>query len=154
VLTSPERPVTFSITGDAGKLPSPAATSLAVVLTELLQNVVDHAYPPGALGAGESARVAIELGHGAGQLRIAVVDDGVGIAEDFDPASSSSLGLSIVGGLVAELGGTITFADAVGASDGPVPHTRRGTRVALSIPVVRAPDARRPPVSGGRSVGL
>ena len=41
-LTSPDRPVAFDIRGEGGKLPSPAATSLAVVLTELLQNVVDQ----------------------------------------------------------------------------------------------------------------
>src|SRR5690606_23126034 len=52
-LTSPERPIQFSISGDAGKSPSPAATSLAVVLTELLQNIVAHAYPPGTLGTDE-----------------------------------------------------------------------------------------------------
>ena len=42
------------------------------------------------------------------------------------------------------------------ATDGPVPraHHRTGTRVDLTIPVVRAPDAKRPPGSGGRSVGL
>ncbi len=152
-LTSPDRPVQFVITGDAGKLPSPAATSLAVVLTELLQNVVDHAYPSGALATGSTARVGIELGHDAGQLRVAVVDDGVGISDEFDPEQTSSLGLSIVRGLVAELDGTITFGTAVAA---PAAGQRPGTRVALSIPVVRAPepDATRPPGAGGRSVGL
>ena len=155
-LTSPDRPVRFTIRGDAGKLPSPAATSLAVALTELLQNVVDHAYPPGTLGADGEAEVSIELSHGAGQLGIVVVDDGVGIPADFDPAGSSSLGLSIVGGLVAELDGTITYSDAVVPADAGASGSRRGTRVELSIPVVRAPepDATRPPVTGGRSVGL
>jgi two-component sensor histidine kinase len=156
-LTSPDRPVRFTVTGDAGKLPSPAATSLAVVLTELLQNVVDHAYPPGTLAPGESALVGIELRQGAGQLHIAVVDDGVGIPEGFDPSSTSSLGLSIVGGLVAELDGTISFRPA-DARDRAVPAdpSRPGTRVELSVPVVRAPepDATRPPGAGGRVVGL
>jgi two-component sensor histidine kinase len=149
-LTSPERPLGFRISGDGGKLPSPAATSLAVVLTELLQNVVDHAYPPGSLGADESARVGIELRQVAGVLHVAVVDDGVGIDPSFDPAASSSLGLSIVRGLVAELNGTITFGP------GQATANRPGTRVELSVPVVRAPepDAQRPPGSGGRAVGL
>ncbi len=161
-LTSPDRPVHFSISGDPGKLPSPAATSLAVILTELLQNVVDHAYPTGTLGTDERAQVGIELSQRAGTLRIAVVDDGIGIREEFDPASTSSLGLSIVRGLVAELDGTITFAPAVSdeelSRERPVPraHSRSGTRVDLTIPVVRAPepDAKRPPGAGGRSVGL
>lgn len=159
-LTSPERPVHFAITGDAGKLPSPAATSLAVVLTELLQNVVDHAYPAGTLEPEERAQVGIELTQGAGLLRIAVVDDGVGIDADFDPSSTSSLGLSIVRGLIAELEGTITFApDDPTAAEAAIRTAtgmlrRPGTRVSLTVPVVRAPDAKRPPHGGGRSVGL
>jgi two-component sensor histidine kinase len=164
-LTSPDRPVHFTISGDAGKLPSPAATSLAVVLTELLQNVVDHAYPPGTLprdatGVEAQAQVGIELTQGAGLLRVAVIDDGVGISGDFDPATTTSLGLSIVRGLVAELGGTITFApDDPAAATGELRTAtgavrRPGTRVSLTVPVVRAPDAKRPPHGGGRSVGL
>ena len=41
--SSPDRPLHFKVSGDAGKLPATMATPLAVVLTELLQNVVDHA---------------------------------------------------------------------------------------------------------------
>ncbi len=149
-LTSPDQPVVFVIDGETGTLPSPAATSLAVVLTELLQNVVDHAYPPGTLDADGTARVRIELRRGAGTLHIAVIDDGVGVEDGFDPGNSNSLGMSIVRGLVAELDGTIEFGAAQSAGRRP------GTRVQLSIPVVRAPepDATRPPGVGGRSVGL
>ena len=104
--------------------------------------------------------MGIELTQGAGLLRVAVVDDGVGIAPDFDPATTTSLGLSIVRGLVAELGGTITFSpdDAAAATAELRTATgtlrRPGTRVSLTVPVVRAPDAKRPPHGGGRSVGL
>ena len=58
-LISPEHPIRFRVDGDAGTLPAPVATSLAVVLTELLQNVVDHAYPGGPPeGAGVVVRLA------------------------------------------------------------------------------------------------
>ncbi len=155
-LTSPDQPVVFTISGNSGRLPSPAATSLAVVLTELLQNVVDHAYPPGTLGADETAKVTIELRQGAGVLHVAVVDDGIGTGEGLDPESTTSLGMSIVRGLVAELDGTITFAPAVRTGSAQSAGGRPGTRVELSVPVVRAPepDATRPPGVGGRSVGL
>ncbi len=46
-LLSPDHPIDIKITGDAGNLPATVATPLAVVLNELLQNVVDHAYPAG-----------------------------------------------------------------------------------------------------------
>jgi two-component sensor histidine kinase len=149
-LSSPDRPVAFSIEGDAGKLPSPAATSLAVVVTELLQNVLDHAYPAGTLAPGERGTVRVVLAHDAVALRVEVIDDGCGPDESFDAAPSTSLGLSIVRGLVAELEGTIVFEPARGGSHRP------GTRVTLTVPVVSAPtpDAERPPAAGGRSVGL
>lgn len=153
-LTSPENPLRFQIVGDAGKLPSPVATSLAVILTELLQNVVDHAYPAGVLnGEDRPAAVVVEMTRSAGSLELAVVDDGVGMsppAADADPGTS--LGLSIVNGLVAELGGSIDFAVAhPDAVDG-----RTGTRVSLVVPLVLTPEPRtqRPPGPGGRAVGL
>jgi two-component system, sensor histidine kinase PdtaS len=160
-LTSPERPVEFVISGDGGKLPSPEATSLAVILTELLQNVVDHAYPPGTLrrderGVEERARVGIQLARSVGTLSITVTDDGVGIHAGFDPSTTTSLGLSIVRGLVEELGGSIVFAPAVRPAEAASANRRIGTRVSLTIPLlsVPEPDAERPPGVGGRSVGL
>ena len=40
-----ERAVRFEVEGDAGELPGEVATPLAVVLNELMQNAVDHAFP-------------------------------------------------------------------------------------------------------------
>ncbi|MBS1838298.1 MAG: PAS domain-containing sensor histidine kinase, partial [Actinobacteria bacterium] len=149
-LTSPEVPLEFVIEGGAGKLPSPEATSLAVVTTELLQNVVDHAYPPGTLDRGQRGRIRIVMTNDSVVLRLAVVDDGAGIPSDFDPLTSDSLGMTIVRGLVDELGGTIE-------QHAVQPGARRpGNRVQLALPVVShvESDAQRPPRGGGRSVGL
>lgn len=154
-LTSPDRPLRFRIEGEAGKLPSPVATSLAVVLTELLQNVVDHAYPAGALGDEGPAEVVVQLRRSPSALHLTIIDDGVGMGAVGDPATSTSLGLSIVRGLVAELGGSITFAPALSVVPDEV-GSRPGTKVSLLVPAVRAPepDAPRPPGPGGRAVGL
>jgi hypothetical protein len=55
VVTGP--PIEFEVVGDAGTLPAQVATPMAVVLTELLQNTADHAFPVGArLGAGDGSR--------------------------------------------------------------------------------------------------
>ncbi len=131
-LTSPERPLKIEIVGAAGKLASPEATSLAVVLTELLQNVMDHAYPPGTLGAGEPGLVRVELTHDPDNIVLVVRDDGVGPPEGEEPDRSESLGLSIVRGLVSDLQGTIEFGPGGGAPPRP------GTQVVLRIPVMRA----------------
>ena len=81
-LISQDNPVDFKVTGQAGLLPVTTATPLAVVLTELLQNVVDHAYPASAELRG--GLVLIELANrlvpGRGnELLVRVIDDGVGL---------------------------------------------------------------------------
>jgi two-component system, sensor histidine kinase PdtaS len=104
------------------------ATSLAVVLSELLQNVVEHGYPDGIPEDG--GQVVISLANDGTRLAVRVVDDGVGVPDGFDLGASTSLGLSIVRTLVTtELQGTIAMA----AGDGP--PGARGTVVELEIPL-------------------
>jgi len=154
-LLSPDRPVEIKIIGDAGKLPATIATPLSVVLNELLQNVVDHAYPPGEdLPRGH---VLLELDNDGIELGVRVTDDGAGLPPGFSLEASTGLGLSIVRTLVTtELNGTIELYPAAGDGD------QRGTVVELRVPIDvviddaagldldAAPDARRPPEAGGR----
>jgi two-component sensor histidine kinase len=126
-LISPEHPIRFKVDGDAGILPAAIATSMAVVLTELLQNVVDHAYPD---GTGDGATVVVTLANEREHLEVTVADDGVGTPPGFSVDASTGLGLSIVRTLVTtELDGTIEF------SPGEGPPGRPGTVVHLSVPV-------------------
>jgi two-component sensor histidine kinase len=97
------------------------------VLTELLQNVVDHAY---AGGAGSGAEVRVELANDGERLRISVADDGVGPPEGFSIEESTGLGLSIVRTLV-----TTELAGAIEMARGDGPPGRPGTVVRLSVPV-------------------
>ena len=46
-VSSPDTDLRFEVDGDAGYLPGDLATPLAVVLNELMQNAVDHAFPRG-----------------------------------------------------------------------------------------------------------
>ncbi len=90
--------------GSFGILPNESATALAMVLTELLQNAVEHGYPGDALGGS----ITVEPRRLAGRLRVTVDDDGVGLPAGFDPDGSLNLGLSIVRTLVeSELGGLL-----------------------------------------------
>ncbi|MFN0091659.1 MAG: sensor histidine kinase [Acidimicrobiales bacterium] len=132
-LLSPEREVHFKISGDPIMLPATVATPLAVVLNELLQNAVDHAYPPGAELAADAERrlglVDIRLTVEGDELVLLVADDGVGLPESFGSAPSSGLGLSIVRALVtSELGGSIDIRPRAEDQGG-------GTRVELRAPL-------------------
>jgi two-component sensor histidine kinase len=110
--------------GSFGELPSETATTVAMVLTELLQNAVEHGYP----GLGDSGgTILVTAERTADRLVFTVVDDGQGLPPGFNIEGASTLGLSIVGTLVeSELGGRLTL--------GPAP-TGRGTRAAIELPL-------------------
>ncbi|HAP76313.1 MAG TPA: ATPase [Acidimicrobiaceae bacterium] len=135
-LQSVDRPVRFTVQGDGGRLPSTIATPLSVVLTELLQNAVDHGFPEGSDGGD----VVVVLSHDDHQLHIRVVNDGRTLGPDFELGTATGLGLSIVRTLVTtELNGSIsmrvgTSADfeAVGLGD---QLNGVGTVVDLTVPV-------------------
>jgi two-component sensor histidine kinase len=117
-----ERAVRFTVHGDAGELRAEVATPLALVLTELLQNAIEHGYPDGHGGG----HVRIVLENDGAELRARVEDDGVGLPPGFSLDRNSSLGLTIVRALVdTEMNGTMSMD----AGDG------RGTVVELRIPV-------------------
>ncbi|MFZ9483429.1 MAG: sensor histidine kinase [Ilumatobacteraceae bacterium] len=135
-LQSPDRPVRFTVQGDGGRLPSTIATPLSVVLTELLQNAVDHGFPEDSSGGD----VVVVLGHDDGRLTIRVVNDGRSLDPGFELNSATGLGLSIVRTLVTtELDGTIAMRSgqpddfaAVGLTD---VHRATGTVVDLTVPI-------------------
>ena len=79
-LQSPDRPVRFTVRGRRRPHPGHVATPLSVVLTELLQNAVDHGFPEGSAGGG----VVVRLENDDGPLAIQVVDDGHGLAPAFE----------------------------------------------------------------------
>jgi two-component system, sensor histidine kinase PdtaS len=112
--------VSTSRTGSFGTIDGDIATPLAMVLTELLQNAVEH-------GFGDAAgTIAVSAQRLVGRLHVTVEDNGSGLPEGFDIDSSTSLGLSIVRTLVeSELDGMLEM--------GPGPT--RGTRVVFDIPL-------------------
>ncbi|WP_241385924.1 sensor histidine kinase [Rhodococcus sp. CH91] len=92
--------------GDLGVFPADRATPLVMVLTELVQNAVEHAFEPGVNGT-----VTVNAQRSARMLDVVVRDEGKGLPEGFSLESSNRLGLQIVRTLVAaELGGTLELA--------------------------------------------
>jgi two-component sensor histidine kinase len=124
-LLSPDRPVRVTVEGDAGKLPARIATPLAVVLTELLQNAVDHGYPE---AEGDPGSVRVSLQNDGAELRVLVTDDGIGVPEGFSIEGSKGLGLSIVRSLVtSQMEGSIEMRGGDGG---------QGTVVDVRLPLV------------------
>jgi two-component sensor histidine kinase len=112
--------------GSFGVLPNETATALAMVLTELLQNAVEHGYPEGHLAEGRTGLITVTPERLAGRLRVTVDDDGTGLPEGFDPDTSLNLGLSIVRTLVeSELGGLLELR----------PCPMRGARAVVDVPL-------------------
>lgn len=135
-LQSPDRPVRFTVRGDGGRVPANIATPLSVVLTELLQNAVDHGFSEES-GGGD---VVVRLDNDEARMAIQVVDNGHGVDPGFDLEAATGLGLSIVRTLVTtELNGSIEMRpvsqeELTGAGltvDGS-PH---GTVVDLVVPI-------------------
>ncbi len=140
------RPLTFEVIGGLGEVPADVATPLAVVLAELLQNAVEHAFleldgEEGRKGdhggSGEApvppqpvGHIQVHLVNDLNNMTLEVVDDGSGLPEGFDIDASESLGLSIVRDLVrSQLDGTITMRNR-----GDVRPGESGTVVAIELP--------------------
>jgi two-component system, sensor histidine kinase PdtaS len=118
--SSEDHRIRFQVEGDAGELPGEVATPLAVVLNELMQNAVDHAFPEGI----DDARIDVKLRRDDGHVEVEVRDNGAGLPEQFTIDGSRGLGLSIVQALVtSELQGSIEM------------HDDRGTSVIVRVPV-------------------
>ncbi|GAA4674520.1 PAS domain-containing sensor histidine kinase [Streptomyces chumphonensis] len=120
--------VTGRRTGRFGILPAEVATPLSMVLTEVLQNALEHGYGPAEQGTLEvgAVRGPGPSGGEDARLLVTVLDDGRGLPDGFDVRTSGNLGLQIVRTLVeGELGGTFEMVPAAG----------RGTRVVFDLPV-------------------
>jgi len=118
--------VRVSRDGSFGELPAEAATPLVLVLTELVQNALEHAFPDDRAGS-----VTVSARRQRGELEVTVADDGVGLPTALGGESGERLGLQIVRTLVsAELAGTVEITPR---TDGPgasalvrMPLGRRG----------------------------
>jgi two-component sensor histidine kinase len=120
-VAAPESEVVVRRRGAFGELPAEVATALAMVLTELVQNAVEHAYPAPSSGA-----IEVAAAREAGLLVVHVTDEGAGLPAGFDLDASPRLGLRIVRTLVeGELQGSLVVE----------PAPQRGTRAVLRVPL-------------------
>ena len=104
--------IALSMGGLPVSLSMEQAVPCGLVLNELITNSLKYAYPEGGPGA-----IRIEAAVTPGnRLQLDYFDDGIGLPEDFDPATTNSLGMRIVTLLVEnQLGGTLAWEIQKGA---------------------------------------
>ena len=131
-VASIDAPIKISRVGALGVLDADRATALIMVITELAQNAIEHAFDPVA----KQGSVVIRAERSARWLDVVVHDNGRGLPDGFSLEKSDRLGLQIVRTLVsAELDGSMGMHDV---EDGG------GTKVMLRVPLGRRANTRLP----------
>jgi two-component sensor histidine kinase len=117
--------VTMRRKGTFGVLPAEMATSLVMVLNELLINAVEHGFPE-IDGVGTEGEVVVSAHRQRKQLHVTVADNGRGLPEGFTADAGGRLGLQIVRALATgELRGSIELRTRSGG----------GTEAVLVVPL-------------------
>ncbi len=114
-VNAPNRAIMIDVLGESLSLNSQAATALALIVNELVQNAVEHAFVGRTQGI-----IEVTIGRSPTNLHVWVCDDGIGLPENLE----HGLGLEIAETLMLDdLDGTMNFYS----------HAH-GTEVALTMP--------------------
>ncbi len=101
----PGKTIRTKVDGDDFVLPLNKATSVALVLNELVQNAVEHGF-----STLDDGRIRIHLQSGSEETVLIVTNDGQPLPDGFTPRAANSLGISIVETLVrGDLHGMFTL---------------------------------------------
>lgn len=115
-LTAPQQDIRIDVFGEPLLLPSRAATALTLVVNELVQNALEHAFVGQTTG-----QIDISLGHSPEELIVLVMDNGRGMP----PEMAKGLGLELAETLVTDdLHGRIKFQNRPGG----------GTEISIRLP--------------------
>ena len=118
-----------------------AITNLIKNATEAIETLYETGAPPGHV-----PEVRVVMQADAGEIRISISDNGIGLPEDrarlFEPyvttrAAGTGLGLPIVKKIIEEHGGTLTLTDADPFGD----TAHRGARADIRLPLLVETDA-------------
>ncbi|GAA2001553.1 sensor histidine kinase [Brevibacterium samyangense] len=127
-LSSPQVHVSLKRTASFGQVSSADATSLALALTELVTNAIEHGFPltPEQAASGETlvGTVWVTPQREGDRLRVVVADDGVGLGDGDGPGNG--LGTQIVTTLItSDLAGSIQWRPRAGG----------GTEAIIDVPL-------------------
>ena len=104
--------------GNTVILASEKASSLALVINELIQNSIEH----GFIGRREGM-IGVDIATLEKTYQVDIYDNGIGLPDGFSPQNSNSLGLQIVRTLIEDdLGGSFQL------------YANNGTHACITIP--------------------
>ncbi|MBI3733758.1 MAG: histidine kinase N-terminal domain-containing protein [Chloroflexi bacterium] len=112
-LLAPDSRISIDVEGDAVRLAPRQATACALIINELVQNAVEHAFD-----ADTTGYIRIQLEETDDCVRIRVVDNGRGLPANFQEQQTTRLGLRIVRMLVQDLRGEFTLTGSPALSHG------------------------------------
>ncbi len=99
-------------------VPLKEATTIGMILVELLSNAIKYAFPQSHSGV-----INTEMKIVNNQIELIIEDNGVGLPNDFDINKIKSLGLNLVNMMVLQLDGKIKFV------------LGKGTKIIVELPV-------------------
>jgi PAS domain S-box-containing protein len=102
---TPDKRIFLEVNAAAIHVSLDTAIPCSLVMNELISNCIKHAFPQ----AGDG-RIIISLRSKDGLIELSVRDDGVGVANGFDPRAAKTLGLPLVINLIEhQLKGSISL---------------------------------------------
>jgi two-component sensor histidine kinase len=106
------RKVSFKLFIEPIELDVNLAVPLGLIINEAITNAFKYAFP-----VARSGIVGVSLRQRADTLyELTIEDDGVGLPQGYDPSQSRSLGMTLIHGFSAQLGGELTIESSGGVN--------------------------------------
>jgi two-component sensor histidine kinase len=78
--------------------------AIGLIVCEAMTNAIKYSHPTGAAG-----KVIVSARPVNDRFQIAVMDDGLGLPEGFDPKTAKTMGLKVMNALADQLGADLMF---------------------------------------------
>lgn len=112
-LVPPQQHIKFAVGQAPFAVPTEQATTVAIILNELIANAIEHGFEN-----RERGEIRISAAQVDGHMALRVADDGDGLPDGFNPQTPDGLGLQLVRGLArSDLRGEFTLFQAHGFPD-------------------------------------
>lgn len=102
--------VSLRVDASDGALSPESATTIGLIVDELLMNSMKHAFEPGGKG-----RIELSFRREAKSYRLEIGDDGKGLPDGFTVEGAATLGMQVIAALISQLGGAIHYRLGRGA---------------------------------------